>query len=106
MSQDSLDRLLVAKGDLGEADGLLTDNLALRHRLYGAAHPTLAMSLESLGLLRLRQGRPGEARRFFEQSRAMATGLLGADHPLARSSRARLEALETSGGGISPRFPT
>jgi tetratricopeptide (TPR) repeat protein len=106
MSQDSLGRLLVAKGDLEEADALLTANLALRRRLYGAAHPTLAMSLESLGQLRLRQGRRGEARRLFEQSRAMATELLGADHPLARSPRARLEALEKPGGGISPRFPT
>jgi tetratricopeptide (TPR) repeat protein len=84
----------VYKGELGEAEALLTENLALRRRLYGASHPTIGMSLMSLGLLRQRQGRRGDARELFAQALAMEQELFGAEYPLAREARGYLTVLD------------
>jgi tetratricopeptide (TPR) repeat protein len=102
MTQDSLGRLLIQKGELAEAEALLLETLGVRRKLYGEAHPALAMNLESLGLLRLAQGRRAEARDFFERALAMERELLGEESPLALRTRAYLE--EGMARGISESF--
>ncbi|MEM9092530.1 MAG: FxSxx-COOH system tetratricopeptide repeat protein, partial [Cyanobacteria bacterium P01_F01_bin.53] len=64
-----------------EAESLYQESLAMRKRLSGNDHPSVASSLNNLAGLYENQGRYSEAESLYQESLAMRKRLLGEDHP-------------------------
>lgn len=73
--------LLHAEGKYQEALEQQKRALALRQRLFGAAHSEVAMSLNNLGATYSALGRYAEAIQHHEQAQKMHAELLGSGHP-------------------------
>jgi tetratricopeptide (TPR) repeat protein len=80
-AKGNLALLLLAKGELGAAEALLRDALAVKRRVFGERHIEYAQTLNSLGILLERQGRLDEAQAIFEECVQIGSAQLAATHP-------------------------
>ena len=81
-----LGTLLVANGELEEAQPFIVDGLAMRRRLFGAEHPQVAESLSNLGSLYQDLGRYAEAEASLQEALAMRQRLFSAEHRTVANS--------------------
>ena len=87
--------LYKSQGRYSEAEPLYIQALALRKRLLGEEHPSVAMSLNNLAYLYSDQGRYSDAEPLFIQALALCDRVLGINHPntvTVRESLANLQA--------------
>ncbi|MEP7366863.1 MAG: tetratricopeptide repeat protein, partial [Acidobacteriota bacterium] len=96
--QAELSDLLASRGVLREAEDLARESLALRRKVYGEEHASVADSLEGLGRVLLLEDREFMAEPHLRQAIAMRQRLLGTDHELTARAMERLAvAVEATG---------
>ncbi len=93
------------RGDLAEAEKLMTENLEGTRRLLGDDHPETASAMENLGNVWYRQGRREEAAQNLEKIIAIRSRAFGADsEPVARST-ANLGTVYWASGNDAAAIP-
>jgi len=69
------------RGQYTEAEPLLIKSLALREKILGPEHPSLALSLHNMARLYHDQGKYTKAEPLYQQALAMREKSLGSEHP-------------------------
>ncbi|MEH2226973.1 tetratricopeptide repeat protein, partial [Nostoc sp.] len=82
-----------SQGRYSDAEPLLIEALAMRKRLLGDEHPSVATSLNNLAGLYDSQGRYSDAEPLYIEALAIAEKRLGANHPNTITFRENLEYL-------------
>jgi len=96
--QTELARLLTSRGVLREAEDLARESLALRRKVYGEEHASVAESLTVLAEALIQQDRALMAEPHLRQAVALRQRLLGTDHELtARAMEQLARAVEATG---------
>lgn len=73
---NNLGSILQAEGKLEEAEAMYRRALAIRHKLYGDAHPSLSQSLNNLATVLRDQKKLSEAEQLMRESLAMRRKIL------------------------------
>ena len=76
-----LGKILMEKGSYVDAEAPLRESLAIRRRLFGEDHPTVANSLDGLGELMQAKGDPVSAERIYRDAFAIRRRLFEEGHP-------------------------
>jgi serine/threonine protein kinase/tetratricopeptide (TPR) repeat protein len=95
-----LGNILTDKGELDEAQQVITESLATRRRLLGEENVDVATSLVSLGNILQRRGKSAEAEDIFRQAVATRRKLLGNAHPDVAASLRSLGGLLSNRGNL------
>ena len=98
--QAELAELLASRGVLSEAEDLARQSLALRTKVYGEEHASVAASLDVLGRVLLLADRGFMAEPHLRHALALRRRLLGTDHELTVRSMERLATAVEATGGI------
>ncbi|MEM6436177.1 MAG: tetratricopeptide repeat protein [Cyanobacteria bacterium P01_D01_bin.115] len=80
------------QGRYSDAEPLYQEALAMRKRLLGDEHPSVAISLNNLALLYDNQGRYSDAEPLYKEALAMRKRLLGDEHPSTKVIQTNLQA--------------
>jgi tetratricopeptide (TPR) repeat protein len=86
------------KGDYEQAKPLYERSLAIREKVFGKEHPSVATSLNNLALLYQTQGYSGQAKPLYERSLAIYEKAFGKEHSSVATSLNNLAALYDSQG--------
>ncbi len=81
-------------GDLVKAEATYREALALRRRIFGNAHPSIATALGNLGTFLSSRGRLDEARPLLVEALEMKRGFFGAHHPRVLAGRLQLAMVD------------
>jgi hypothetical protein len=82
--------LLIDKGELAAAEGLLSPLLAAYHRQFGPEHPSSLATLENLASVRAKQGDASAAEDLFRQALGVRERIFGPHHPHTSRGRTNL----------------
>ena len=98
-------RALHEAGDYRDAEGPLTQALALREDALAPEHPDMATSLNNLALLYKTQGQYAKAEPLFERSLAIREKALGHEHPDVATTLNNLAGLYYAQGEYAKAEP-
>lgn len=94
-------RLLIRKGDLREAEQILTSALADLRMAFDGEHPVTGMGMRELGYLRTEQGRYADAEHALDRSERILREWLGEGHSMILRTRAHAAELARRQGDLS-----
>jgi tetratricopeptide (TPR) repeat protein len=92
-SLNNLAVLYEARNELGRAEGLYRQALAIQEQLLGPTHPAVALGLGTLAELQRRRGQYAQAEPLFRRALAAQEQALGSMHPSLARTLDRLAAL-------------
>ena len=87
-------RVSAAQGKLDEAEPLFKESLAIKKKVFGDEHPSVATGLNNLALLLYHQQKYNEAKTYMEQALNIRAKVLGPDHPKTKSVEGSLEVIK------------
>ena len=104
-SLNNLAELYRVQGNYSEAEPLYQRSLAIREKVLGSEHPSVATSLNNLAALYRVQGNYSEAEPLYQRSLAIREKVLGSEHPDVATSLNNLAELYRVQGNYSEAEP-
>ena len=84
----------LSQGKYDEAVTLYKESLAIRKKVFGDEHPSVAESLKNLAVLWWKQNNFQKAEPMFEESVRICQRVLGCDHPQTKNYEVGLQMLK------------